>query len=250
MSLSPKVFALSLLALSACANPELEKKVADLEGQVTTMRTELDAMKKGGGAAAGGAEAAANPEAEQAAGELFRLANEAAEAGKYDEAKAKLAELKSKYGETRAAKRSARLESELAVVGIDAGQLEVDKWYVGNSSFTEGEATLVVFWETWCPHCQREVPNMNAMNDKFKSKGLNVIALTKVTRSSTDEKVDEFIKEHKLNFPVGKEKGGSMSAKFGVQGIPAAAVIKDGKVVWRGHPARLTDDMIGGWLAS
>jgi hypothetical protein len=39
-----------------------------------------------------------------------------------------------------------------------------------------------------------------------------------------------------------------MSDYFAVSGIPAAAVIKDGKVVWRGHPGRLTDDMINAWL--
>jgi thiol-disulfide isomerase/thioredoxin len=247
VNLPSKLLAVSLLALSACANPELEKEVADLKTKVETLQKEVDGLKAGGGAR--GAAVEASPEAEQAAGELFRLANEAAEAGKYDEAKGKLAELKQKYGETRAAKRAGRLESELAVVGIDAGQLETEKWYVGNGNFTDGEATLVVFWETWCPHCQREVPKLEEMQAKYKSQGLNIVALTKVTRSSSDEKVEEFIKEHKLSFPVGKEKNGSMSERFGVQGIPAAAVIKDGKVVWRGHPARLTDDMIGGWLS-
>ena len=38
-----------------------------------------------------------------------------------------------------------------------------------------------------------------------------------------------------------------MSQHFNVSGIPAAAVVKDGKIVWRGHPARLTDEMIQGW---
>jgi hypothetical protein len=30
-----------------------------------------------------------------------------------------------------------------------------------------------------------------------------------------------------------------------VTGIPAAAVVKGGKVIWRGHPAQLTDDVLG-----
>jgi hypothetical protein len=39
-----------------------------------------------------------------------------------------------------------------------------------------------------------------------------------------------------------------MSTYFGVRGIPAAAVVKDGQIVWRGHPARITEDMLKGWL--
>ena len=30
----------------------------------------------------------------------------------------------------------------------------------------------------------------------------------------------------------------------------AAAVVKDGKVVWRGHPGKLTDDMFKAWLGT
>ena len=47
---------------------------------------------------------------------------------------------------------------------------------------------------------------------------------------------------------MAKEDGQKMSDRFGVKGIPAAAVVKNGKVVWRGHPARIKDEMIDGWL--
>ena len=51
-----------------------------------------------------------------------------------------------------------------------------------------------------------------------------------------------------VSYPIAKESGDALSKHFGVRGIPAAAMVKDGKVVWRGHPARLTDDMIEGWI--
>ncbi len=74
-----------------------------------------------------------------------------------------------------------------------------------------------------------------------------MVGLTKITRSATEEKVNEFIKENKLGYPTAKE-GGDLSKAFNVSGIPAAAVVKGGKIVWRGHPGRLNDDMIKGWL--
>ena len=126
---------------------------------------------------------------------------------------------------------------------------DIEKWYQGEGDIdlTKG-TTLVVFWEVWCPHCRREVPNVKETVSKYGDKGLQVVGLTKVTRSSTEEKVTEFIKEHDLNYPVAKEKDGALSKYFNVSGIPAAAVVKDGEIVWRGHPARLSDDMIKGWL--
>jgi len=62
--------------------------------------------------------------------------------------------------------------------------------------------------------------------------------------------VTAFLSEQKVTYPIAKEQGDSMSKAYGVKGIPAAAVVKDGKVVWRGHPAKLTDDMIKGWLGA
>jgi hypothetical protein len=51
-------------------------------------------------------------------------------------------------------------------------------------------------------------------------------------------------KENDIKFPNGKEKDASMSAGFNVSGIPAAAMVKNGKVIRRGHPGRLDDATI------
>ena len=75
-----------------------------------------------------------------------------------------------------------------------------------------------------------------------------VIGLTKQTRNITNAQVTSFIEEKGIEYPIAKEKQDFVSGHFSVRGIPAAAVVKDGKVVWRGHPARLTDAMIAGWL--
>ncbi len=239
------VLAMSV-ALSSCTNPEMDKKFADLEARVKVIED------KGGAVGAAGQKPAAPPvndEEEQAAGELFKAASAAVESMKYDEARAKLVELKDKYPNTRAAKASKRLDSELAVVGKDVPpDLKVAKWFQGKTDFKSGKATLVIFFEEWCPHCIREVPRLEGTFAKYKDKGLNMVGLTKVTKGATEEKVAAFVKDNKVTYPIGKEEGTATSELFGVQGIPAAAVVKDGKIVWRGHPAKLTDQMIEGWI--
>jgi peroxiredoxin len=229
----------SVVAVGACADPALEARVAALEKKIETV---------GKGGPAGKAPAPQNTAEEQAAAKLLKEASGLAEALKYDEAKAKLAELKEKYGKTRAARAAQRLEREIGVVGVDAGKFEVEKWYQGEVAMADGKATLLVFWEVWCPHCKREVPKMNETHNKYKDKGLSVVGLTKVSRNTTEEQVTDFIKEKDVQYPLAKEDGDNMSKRFGVHGIPAAAVVKDGKVVWRGHPARLSDEMIESWL--
>lgn len=235
----------ALLMGAGCADPEMEKRVADLEKRLADAE---DKLKAGG---AGAAAAPVNDADEAAAAELYKAANSAAEQMKYDEAKTKLAELKAKYPQSRAARAAQRLESELAVVGKPAGELQVEKWYKGElASLNEGKATLLVFWEVWCPHCKREVPKLSETYTKYHPKGLEMVGLTKLTRNTTEDQATAFISENNVAYPMAKEQGDAMSQHFGVRGIPAAAMVKDGKVVWRGHPARLTDQMLNNWLDS
>lgn len=231
-----------LMLGTACADPELEKRVSDLEKK-------LAEVEKAPAARPGAPAAPANDADEQAAADLLKAASQASEEMKYDEAKAKLAELNSKYPSTRAARAAQRLNDELAIIGKPAGDLKVEKWFQGNlASLDSGKATLLVFWEVWCPHCKREVPKLTETFNKYNGQGLQMVGLTKMTRDVTEDQVSSFIKDQKVAYPIAKEEGDAMSQHFGVRGIPAAAVVKDGKVVWRGHPARLTDDMIKSWL--
>lgn len=233
--------ALGGLLVAACADPQMDQRVADLEKKVSALET------RGGGN--GAQRPAANDADEQAGANLLKEASKLAEELKYDEAKKKLDELKEKHPTSRAARASQRLSEELAVVGKPAGDLKVDKWFQGNvASLDSGKATLLVFWEVWCPHCKREVPKLTATYDKYKGRGLQMVGLTKQSRNITDDQVNDFLKDTNVTYPIAKETGEQMSEYFGVRGVPAAAVVKDGKVIWRGHPARLTDQMIEGWL--
>lgn len=211
---------------------KLEQRLAQLERQVRQNRA------RGG--------QAKDPAKEKAAGAMLTEIRQLASQGKPDEAKAKLALLDKQYAGTNAARAASRLKAELAIVGKPSPkEWKIDKWFQGEKDVAlgAGKPTLVVFWEVWCPHCRREVPKMQRIFENFHPKGLQVVGLTKVTKSATDQKVKDFIAQQKVTYPIAKEKG-DLSAYFGVRGIPAAALLKDGKVVWRGHPAGLTDKML------
>lgn len=245
----PRVAFLALLAVG-CAT---ESQVKSLEDRLATLEKKVEEQGKAGPSAARPTAATptppADPEKEAAANTLMEEIKGLMEAGKMEEAKAKMDTLTSEYGTTQVALRARRAATELAVIGKPTPTLEVEKWFQGEGqvSLTDGDTTLVVFFEQWCPHCKREVPRLEETFNKYRGKGLQVVGLTRVSRSATDEKVSEFITEGKITYPVAKESG-KMSEYFGVSGIPAAAVVKDGKVIWRGHPAKLTDEMLSSWL--
>jgi thiol-disulfide isomerase/thioredoxin len=236
--------ALLLVALSGCATQDQVKKLEERIAEVEKKQAAMPAPRQGANAMQG----SGDPAKEEAARNLYTQIQEMVGKGDIDGAKQKLNELTTSYGDTTSAKRAQSLNAELSVVGKAAPpELKVEKWYQGQSEVHIDQGpTLVVFWEVWCPHCKREVPKLEATYEKYKGK-LQVVGLTKITKSSTEEKVQEFITTEKVSYPMAKETG-EMSDYFAVSGIPAAAVIKDGKVVWRGHPGRLTDDMINAWL--
>lgn len=187
---------------------------------------------------------------EQNAAMEFRKIQGLIQKGDIEEAKGELDSFMKDHGQTKAAQSARRLHDELSVVGKESPKdWHISKWFQGESDIKlDGKGTtLVVFWETWCPHCQREVPKLEALYSDYKKKGLKLVGVTKVNRGATDQKVSDFIKERNVSYPIAKEDG-QLSGYFNVAGIPAAAVVRNGKVVWRGHPANLTNTMIDNWL--
>ena len=235
----------ALLLGLGCAS---KQETADLEARLKALEEKVAAQEAKGPGAKGPLAAKDRPAPapddpnEKAAGDLMKEAQQAMAGADFAGAKAKIQELQQKYPETRAAKAAARVMTELAIIGTDAPPLDTEKWFQGKAAYGS-QPTLLVFWEQWCPHCREEMPQMQALSEKMKGK-LNIVGMTKVTKKATDELVMQFIAENKITFPIGKEKGGSLSQAFAVTGIPAAAIVKDGKIIWRGHPNKLTDEFL------
>ena len=239
----------STLLFTGCATAD---QVKELNTKVEEMEKKIAELEKAPKAAttAKAATAQANPAEETAAQALLKEMQEAMGKNDIAGAKAKYAEIEKKYATTRTFKRAAKMGKELEVFGKAApSAMNVDEWMIGDASavnLSKG-VSLLVFWEVWCPHCKREVPNVQKTFDTFNPKGLQVVGLTRLTRGKSKEEAMSFLQEKNVTYPVAKENG-DLAKHFNVSGIPAAAVVKDGTIVWRGHPARLTDDMLNGWL--
>jgi thiol-disulfide isomerase/thioredoxin len=227
---------------------ELEKMVTDLAKRVEALEKQLAATR-----ARTLQPRAPRPQAKAkpAIDPLYKTIDDLLAAGAIDKAQQALAERKaSPAADGQQASWLRTLSREMEVVGKPTPQdWGIEKWYQGGSegSLDDGGTTLLVFWEAWCPHCKSEVPRLQKVYDDFKGKGLMVVGLTRITKTATEESVQSFISDSKVGYPIAKETG-AVAEYFNVKGIPAAAVIRDGKIIWRGHPLRLTDEMLKGWL--
>lgn len=142
--------------------------------------------------------------------------------------------------------KSKREKEEEEIVGKEA-KLVVTEWIQGETKLEDHEATLLVFFEEWCPHCKREVPLLQGKADTYGPQGLGVVGITQLTRKTPVAKMQKFLDGNSIAFPIAQDDG-TMSEHYGVSGVPAAAMVKDGKIVWRGHPNRLNDAMLGATL--
>jgi len=183
---------------------------------------------------------------------LSNLGRSALAAGQSDRAQGAYKKLISAFPKDRMAQAARGQLNSIALVDKDAPSLQIEEWLgdnPGTMATLAGKPVLLVFWATWCPHCRREMPNTEETWNKYKDKGLMVLAITKNSRGQTSDKVREYISENGLTFPIGVDQGGQTSRAYSVQGIPAAALIdKSGKVVMRDHPTRITDEIIAKYL--
>jgi thiol-disulfide isomerase/thioredoxin len=183
---------------------------------------------------------------EQKAQELLREIRAAREAGDMDQAQVLLETMLSEYLGTSAWHSAQRLLAEVQVPGklvpASAGE-SVESWFTPGSMELSTGTTVLFFWEVWCPHCVRELPRAQEQLERLSPEGLKIVALTRLSKSSTEEKVQDFISENELTLPIAKEDG-QLADWAQVSGIPAAVVIRDGVAVWRGHPASLDDEAL------
>ncbi|MBX2801345.1 MAG: TlpA family protein disulfide reductase [Myxococcales bacterium] len=151
-----------------------------------------------------------------------------------------LASLDQEHAGSEADALADRLRRELGVLNRAGLPLDLSPWFVAlPSGFDPSVPTLLVFFEAWCPHSGEAMPAVQALMDDDGAAGWQVVGITQQTRATPTQGVRDFVQEHGLSFPVGRDGTGEQARHYQVRGVPAAVALVDGTVRWRGHPAHI-----------
>ncbi len=83
-------------------------------------------------------------------------------------------------------------------------------------SSLKGKVVVVNFWATWCPPCRKEMPDLEILANRYKKKGLVVLAIS----NEKDEIVKAFIKKTKYTYPILLDPAGETNKAYSIDGIP------------------------------
>ncbi|MDO9238303.1 MAG: TlpA disulfide reductase family protein [Aquabacterium sp.] len=97
----------------------------------------------------------------------------------------------------------------------------------------KGKVTLINFWATSCHTCVKDMPQIMAIHERFKARGLETLAIAMAY--DPPAYVMQFAQTRQLPFRVAMDHDGDLAQGLGpVQGTPTMLVInKQGEVVQR-----------------
>lgn len=94
----------------------------------------------------------------------------------------------------------------------------------------KGHPVLINFWATWCAPCKFEMPALESIYQKYKDKGLVILAVD-IKTDNGEAAVRKYQQDMGLSFPVVMDTTGETENNYRVRAYPTSFFIgKDGKL--------------------
>ncbi len=96
-----------------------------------------------------------------------------------------------------------------------------------------GKVVLLNVWATWCHPCRDEIPELQALHEKYSAQGLELVGVS-VDTDGSDEAIRAFMNDFRMTYPIWRDPDERVSTQFLVVGVPATFLIdRQGVLRWR-----------------
>lgn len=131
--------------------------------------------------------------------------------------------------------------------GTEVGSLmpEYSAMWLDGSKFDletrRDKVVLLNVWATWCGPCVYEIPELQAIHDKYAPRKFEVIGVS--VDESGVEAVQQFVDEHEMRYPIALDPDGKLANMLQTSVLPTTVLLdRDGKIVWKRFGAIMPND--------
>jgi thiol-disulfide isomerase/thioredoxin len=104
-----------------------------------------------------------------------------------------------------------------------------------------GNVVLLNLWATWCGPCRFELPELQAMHDKYSAQRFKVIGVS--LDEGGPDVVKEFVQTEKITFPIAHDPEGKLATLLQTTVVPTSLLIdRSGHIVWKQAGAIAAND--------
>ena len=135
--------------------------------------------------------------------------------------------------------RRERTSDWLAIPAPEAEFEALDGSTVALADF-RGRIVVLNFWGTWCPPCVREIPELVELQPRLEELGGTVLG--PAIDSGSPGKIEEFLAEFGVNYPIVIASNSQAVGVFGAVGYPFTLLIDAEGVIRRRYLGPQTAD--------
>lgn len=124
-------------------------------------------------------------------------------------------------------------------VGQPAPSISLESWLNAGKDESpsleslKGQTILLEFWGTWCHPCVLAMPIVQKLHDRYKDRGLRVLAIS----YETDDVLQPFLAKNAYTLTVGSDPTKKVVNAYGIKSWPTSILIdKEGKIAQIGNP--------------
>jgi len=91
-----------------------------------------------------------------------------------------------------------------------------------------GRAVWLNFWASWCPPCQSETPTLRSMDEKYRDRGLTLVA---IQVQQTVEEGTAYASRYGLHYTIGADLSAAVFRTYRVYALPTQFFIDPDGVI-------------------